>query len=77
MDSQGGDGGAEEVERELPRAPDPHGSGGHQQSRPDSRPSGLGLRGQRLMPNVPNLYAAWTYDEILITVPAQQYTPVV
>jgi len=28
-----------------------------------------------LMPNVPNLYAPWTYDEILITMPAQ-HTPV-
>jgi hypothetical protein len=23
------------------------------------------------MPNVPNFFAPWTYDEILITVPAQ------
>jgi nitrate reductase / nitrite oxidoreductase, beta subunit len=29
-----------------------------------------------LMPNVPNFFAPWTYDEILITVPAQQHTPV-
>jgi nitrate reductase / nitrite oxidoreductase, beta subunit len=28
------------------------------------------------MPNVPNFFAPWTYDEILITVPAQQHTPV-
>jgi hypothetical protein len=28
-----------------------------------------------LMPNVPNLYAPWTYDELLITMPAQ-HTPV-
>jgi hypothetical protein len=27
-----------------------------------------------LMPNVPDFYAPWTYDEILITVPAQQHT---
>jgi hypothetical protein len=27
-----------------------------------------------LMSNVPNLYAPWTYYEILITLPAQQYT---
>ena len=29
-----------------------------------------------MMPNVPNFFAPWTYDEILITVPAQQHTPV-
>jgi hypothetical protein len=29
-----------------------------------------------LMPNVPNVFAPWTYDEILITVPAQWHTPV-
>jgi nitrate reductase beta subunit len=28
-----------------------------------------------LTPNVPNLYAPWTYHEILITVPAQQLSP--
>jgi nitrate reductase beta subunit len=28
-----------------------------------------------LTPNVPNLYAPWTHDEILITVPAQQLSP--
>jgi hypothetical protein len=29
-----------------------------------------------LMPHVPNFFAPWTYDEILITVPAHQHTPV-
>jgi nitrate reductase beta subunit len=28
------------------------------------------------MPNVPNLYAPWTHDEMLITEPAQQHSPV-
>jgi nitrate reductase / nitrite oxidoreductase, beta subunit len=29
-----------------------------------------------LVPNVPNVFALWTYFEMLITVPAQQHTPV-
>ena len=29
-----------------------------------------------LMPNVPNFFGSWTYDEILIAVPAQPHTPV-
>jgi hypothetical protein len=29
-----------------------------------------------MMPNVPNIFAPWTYDEILITVSGQQHTPV-
>jgi hypothetical protein len=29
-----------------------------------------------MMPNVPNIFAPWTYAEILITVSGQQHTPV-